>query len=33
LGYLLSLKITRSLENSPISDSLKIWSQEVAGHR
>ena len=31
LGYLLSLKITRSLENSPISDSHKIWSQQVTG--
>ncbi len=31
LGYLQSLKITPSLENSPISDSHKIWSQQVTG--
>jgi hypothetical protein len=31
LGYLQSLKITPSLENSTISDSHKIWSQQVTG--
>ena len=31
LGYLQSLQITPSLENSPISDSHKIWSQQVTG--